>query len=93
MGLFPSYEHFSENCDKFPVMTNSSNAPETAPPGESALAELLDPICDLAVREGVKLQTLVDLLKHGLVAAALQAIDRQRRLRSGANCPIPACPS
>ncbi len=36
------------------------------------MAELLGPLCALAVREGVKLQTLIDLLKRGLVDAALR---------------------
>ncbi len=52
-------------------MSNRDHLPEIMPAGESALAELLAPICELAVSEGVKLQSLVDLLKHGLVAAAV----------------------
>ena len=53
-------------------MSKTPENSETLPPGEAALAELLGPLCELAVREGVKLQPLVDLLKRGLVDAALR---------------------
>lgn len=56
-------------------MTNAAENSEAIPPGESVLAELLGPICDLAVSEGVKLQTLIDMLKHGLVDAAIRQPD------------------
>lgn len=43
---------------------------EAAQPSTAALTELLAPFCELALAQGVKLQSLIDLLKLGLVDAA-----------------------
>jgi Family of unknown function (DUF6502) len=44
--------------------------PDTQSPAQAALAELLAPLCELALRDGVKLQALVELTKRALVNAA-----------------------
>lgn len=62
---------FPKSCDKFPFMINAVSSDGTPPPALAALAELLAPLCELAVLEGVKLPALVDLLKLGLVQAAV----------------------
>ena len=53
--------------------TESGAEPATDPAGlnNAALSELLAPLCELALTQGVKLQSLIDLVKLGLVDAAL----------------------
>lgn len=54
------------------------NKPSTAaPPGNGsldAIAELLEAVSGLALREGIKLQTLVDLTKQSMVRAAVDLL-------------------
>ena len=46
------------------------NNPDSGAAAQAALAELLAPLCELALRDGIKLPALVELTKRALVDAA-----------------------
>lgn len=55
----------------------------TSPPGSEsldAIAELLEAVSGLALREGIKLQTLIDLTKQSMVRAAVDLLAAGRAL-------------
>lgn len=65
-------------CDNFPSMTKPS---ATTPPGSGsldAIGELLEAVSGLALREGIKLQTLIDLTKQSMVRAAVELLSEGR---------------